>query len=193
MKRVIFVLLVSMWFLTSCVGIKGNGNVVSQERVANGFYDITQNSLASVNVHLSEDYKVEVTTDDNLQDFIFVEVKDSVLYINTKDSINLRPTKLIVDVYLPKLQSIILNGIGNVTLSNGNASNLNISLVGIGSIDAQNYQVKNITIQNSGIGSAKIWATDSLKGTLSGIGKISYKGNPEVSINVSGIGKVNKL
>ena len=182
-----------MLFLTSCTGIQGNGNIVSQERMANDFQGLTLSGVASVNVHPGEDYKVEVTTDDNLQDFISVEAKNGILYIACKDNKNLRPTKLIVDVHLPELQSINLSGVGSVTLSNGSASNLKISLSGVGSIDAQNYQVQNITIQNSGVGSAKIWATDTLNGTLSGVGSIGYKGNPVVSVNVSGVGKVNKL
>jgi len=193
MKRIVFVLLASMWFLTSCVGIKGSGNVVSQERVASDFYGLILSGVASVNVHPGEGYKVEVTTDDNLQEFILVEVKDSVLYITSKEHTNLRPTKLIVDVHLPELQSITLSGVGNVTVSNGSASNLKIVLTGVGNIDTQNYQVENVTIQNSGVGSAKIWATTSLSGTLSGVGSVSYKGTPEVSVSISGVGKVNKL
>ena len=183
----------SMSLLTSCIGIQGNGNIVSQERVASDFQGLTLSGIARVNVHPGEAYKVEVITDDNLQDFISVESKNGVLYIASKGNENLRPTKLIVEVYLPELQSINLSGVGSVTLSNGNASNLQISLSGVGNIDAQNYQVQNITIQNSGVGNAKIWATDSLSGTLSGVGNISYKGDPEVSIKTSGVGNVNKL
>jgi len=197
-SKTIFALICGMVFtgillLASCTRIQGYGNIVSQERVASDFQGLTLSGVASVNVHPGEDYKVEVTTDDNLQDFISVEAKNGVLYIASKGNKNLRPTKLIVDVHLPEIQSINLSGVGSVTLSNGIASNLKISLSGVGSIDAQNYQVQNITIQNSGVGSAIIWATDTLNGTLSGVGSISYKGNPEVSVNVSGVGKVNKL
>ena len=181
----------SMLFLTSWIQV--NGKIVSQERVASDFQSITLSGVANVNVHPGEAYKVEVTTDDNLQDFISIESKNGVLYITSKDNKNLRPTKLNVDVHLPELKSINLSGVGSVKLSNGNALNLQISLSGVGSIDAENYQVQNITIQNSGVGSAKIWATESLKGTLSGVGNVSYKGNPEVNIKVSGVGKVNKL
>ena len=197
MKRVVFVLFTGMLFFTSCVfsisGIKGDGNVVSQERAASGFYGLAINDAANVNVHHGEDYKVVVTTDNNLQEFVFVEVKNDVVHINTKPNANLKPTKLIVDVYLPELQSIILNGVGNVKLSEGNASDLKISLSGVGNVDAQNYQVENIAITQSGVGNSKIWATNSLSGTLSGVGNISYKGNPTVNVKVSGVGKVTNL
>ena len=197
MRRVVLVLFTSMLFLTSCMisisGIKGDGNVVSQERTASGFYGITINGAANVNVQPGEDYKVVVNTDSNLQEYIIVEVKNDVLHVNTKSNTNLRPTKLIVEVHLPELQSINLSGVGNVRLPSGNASNLKISLSGVGNIDAQNYEVENIVITQSGVGNAKIWATNSLSGTLSGVGSISYKGNPTVSVSVSGIGKLSRL
>ena len=192
MKRIVFVLFTGMLFLISCNGIRGDGNIVSQERTASGFNGITINGVTNVNVLPGEDYKVIVTTDANLQDFVLMEMKNNVLQIiNTKE--NLKPTKLIVDVHLPQLQSININGVGHVKLSDGNASDLEVSLSGVGSFDAQNYQVKNVTVQNSGVGEALIWATDSLSGTLSGVGKFLYKGNPRVNLNVNGVGKLDKL
>ena len=195
MKRIVFLLFTSILLLASCnwIGVKGSGNIVCQERTASGFYGLTINGVANVNVQSAEDYKLEVTTDDNLQEYVLVEVKNNILYIDTEPGINLRPTKLIIDVYLPDLQNISLNGVGNVTIAEGSAADLEISLSGVGNIDAQNYQVQNVAIKHSGVGEAIIWATNSLNGTLSGVGNISYKGNPTVSVNVSGVGKVNKL
>ena len=199
MKKVIFVLFTSMLFLTSCSvtvnsggnTIKGGGNVVSQERTASKFSGITVNGVANVNVHPGEDYKVVVTTDDNLQNYVSIEVKNNVLYIDTKE--NLKPTKLTVEVYLPELQSINLAGVSNVTISDGKTSNLEITSSGVGNIYAQNFQVQNVAITQSGVGNASVWATDSLSGTLSGVGNIRYKGNPATSVKVSGVGSVKKL
>ena len=196
MKKVVFVLFTVMLFLTSCVFsfdvIKGDGNVVSQERTASGFYGISIDGAVNVNVHHGEAYRVVVTADYNLQEYVLVEVKNDVVHIATTPKTNLKPTKLIVDVHLPELQSINLQGVGNVKLSAGSGSDLKISLSGVGNVDAQNYQVENIVITQSGVGDSKIWVTNSLSGTLSGVGNISYKGNPTVNVNVSGVGKVNK-
>jgi hypothetical protein len=183
----------SMLFLTSCTftGIQGNGNIVSQERAASEFHGLTINGVGNVNVHPGENYKVEVTTDENLQEFVLVDVKNNVLYIDTKS--NIKPTRLILDVHLPDLQSINQSGVGNVKVSEGNASNLVISKSGVGNLDAQNYQVENVTIQHSGVGNSTVWATNSLNGALSGVGNLRYKGNPNVNVSVSGVGKVNKL
>lgn len=201
MKKLIFVLFTSMLFLTSCNAtnainsdrntIKGGGNIVSQERTASTFSGITINGVANVNIYPGEDYKVVVTTDKNLQNYVSIEVKNNVLYVNTKD--NLKPTKLTVDVHLPELQSINLAGVSNVTVSDGNASNLEITSSGVGNIYAQNFQVQNVVITQSGVGNASVWATNSLSGTLSGVGNIRYKGNPVVGVKVSGVGNVKNL
>ena len=196
MKKVVFVLFTSMMFLTSCfeiAGVKGSGNVVSQERAGSGFYGLSINGIGNVNLHPGEDFMLKVTTDENLQDYVLVKVRDNILHIDTEEGVNIKPTKLTIDVHLPELQSIHVSGVGNVKISDGNASDLKITLSGVGNIDAQEYQVQNITIKNSGVGNAKVWATNSLNGTLSGVGNIYYKGNPEVKIQVSGVGKVSKL
>ena len=196
MKRVVFVLFTSMLCLASCIfpinGIQGDGNVESEERAASGFYGVSIDGVANVNVHHGEDYRVVVTTDNNLQEFVLVEVKNGIVHISNEPHTNLRPTKLIVDVHLPELQSINVRGVGNVKLSDGNVSELKISLSGVGNVDALNYQVENVVITQSGVGNSKIWATNSLSGTLSGVGNISYKGNPAIDVKVSGIGKVKK-
>ena len=174
--------------------VRGSGNIVSQERTASGFSGIAIDGVADVNVHMDEDYKVIVTIDDNLQNNVLTEVKTNVLHINEKPKINFNPTtKVIVDVYLPELKDIDLKGVGTVILSNGNTSDFKISLSGVGNIDAQNYRVEDIIITHSGVGEAKIWATNSLKGSLSGVGNILYKGNPTIEVNASGVGKIIKL
>ena len=86
MKRVVFVLFTSMLFFTSCVfsisGIKGDGNVVSQERAASGFYGLAINGAANVNVHHGEDYKVVVTTDNNLHPTCRPFAYNSLIFIS---------------------------------------------------------------------------------------------------------------
>lgn len=55
-----------------------------------------------------------------------------------------------------------------------------ICLFSVCNIDAQNFQVQDVTITHSGIGNIKIWATNTLNVTFSGIGDILYKGNPTI-------------
>ena len=191
MKRVIFILITSLFVLTACT--IGDGDVVRQERHVSEFNGISVDGVANVNIRPGEDYKVIVITDDNLQHRVLTETRNNVLYISIKSWKGVRATKLVVDVHLPELQSLDLSGVGDVRIADGSATDLVISLSGVGDVDAQNYRVENVDIHHSGVGDMKIWATHSLVGTLSGVGDIRYKGNPTVSVKVSGVGKVREL
>ena len=174
--------------------IKGNGSIISQERMADNFNAVILNGVGNVNVHPSENYKVVVTTDSNIQNYIVVEVNGNNLLIDkTKPNVNFETKKLVIDVYLPELKSISLNGVGNFQINNGNASELDFSLSGTGNIDAQNFQSQNVTIRLSGAGNAKIWATNTLNGSFSGSGNILYKGSPTININKTGTGNITPL
>jgi hypothetical protein len=172
--------------------VAGNGNVISQERAVEGFNGITLDGAGNVNVHPGEKNKVVVTTDSNLQDRVLTTVNGNTLLI-TQSSGSFNAKELTIDVYLPELASISMNGAGNFTVNSGKASELTFSLSGAGNINAQNFQVQNIHITHSGVGDAKIWATDSLNGTLSGVGNIRYKGSPTVNVNRTGVGNIRPL
>ena len=176
--------------LTGCS--LGNNDVTSQERTAEGFNGITLEGVGNVKIHPGESYKVIVTTDSNLQNRVLTTVNGNTLHITQKSG-SFSATELTIDVYMPELKSISLNGAGNFKINAGNTSELDVSLSGAGSVDAQNFEVQNITIKHSGVGNAKIWVTNSLNGTLSGVGNIQYKGNPTINVNRTGVGKINRL
>jgi len=185
-----FLAVITAGFITGCN--MGNFNVISQERTAEGFNEIALTGMGNINVHPAENYKVIVTTDSNLQDRVATTVNGNTLRITQKSG-SFSSTELDIDVYLPELKSISLNGAGNFNINAGEASELNISISGTGNINAQNYQVENITITHSGVGTSKIWATNTIKGNLSGVGSIFYKGNPTISVNKTGVGTIEAL
>ncbi|MDR0448824.1 MAG: DUF2807 domain-containing protein, partial [Treponema sp.] len=164
----------------------------SQERTTAGFSNVTLEGVGNVNIHPGENFKVIVTTDSNLQDRVVTTTNGNTLRI-TQRSGSFNATKLTIDVYMPELKGIALGGAGNFIINAGKASELAFSLSGVGNVDAQNFEVQNVTIEHSGVGNAKIWATISLNGTLSGVGNIFYKGNPTKNIKRTGIGNISPL
>ena len=194
MRNKVFVLvfgvIMTVAFFTGCD--VGNGNVTSQERTVEGFNGITLDGLGNVNVHPGKDYKVVVTTDSNLHDRVLTTVNDNTLCI-TQRSGSFNAKELKIDVYLPEPTSISLNGSGTVTVNSGSASELTLSLSGIGNINAQNFQVQDVHITLPGAGNARIWVTNSLTGTISGVGNIRYKGNPTINVNRTGAGNITPL
>jgi hypothetical protein len=124
-------------------GITGNGNVISQERTVEGFNGIVLDGLGNINVHFSENYKVVVTTDSNILDYVIIKTNGNILHIDENSNTNgYSPTKLLIDVYMPEIKSIKLSGLGNITMDNGDGENIEINLGGIGDIDISNYKVK---------------------------------------------------
>jgi hypothetical protein len=170
----------------------GDGNVISQERAIEGFNGITLEGVGNVNVYPGENFKLIITTDSNLQDRVLTKVNGNTLQISQKSG-SFNSTELTMDVYMPELKNILLSGAGNIKINNGNAFEIDFSLSGAGNIDAQNIQIQNVTIKLSGVGNAKIWATNSLNGTLSGVGNILYKGSPTINVNRTGVGSIKPL
>ena len=192
-KVLVFLGIMLLAIFTGCdMDNTGNRNVISQERTVESFNGINLDGVGSINVRPGENYKVIVTTDSNLQDRVLTTVNGNVLLITQKSG-RFNASELTIDVYLPDLKSISLNGAGNIKVFNGNSFELVISLSGAGNIDAQDIQVQNVNINHSGVGNSKIWVTDSLTGSLTGVGNILYKGDPTINVNKTGIGNIRPL
>ena len=182
--------------LSGCIirgGIRGNGNVVSRERPVTGFSGLTINGAANINVYTSESYKVIVTTDSNIQDIVETKILGDSLQIGQKPNTNFNPTKFVIDIYMPEIKNISVNGAGDIKVAEGKTSALEITLNGAGKIDAQNYEVQNVDITLSGAGEVTAWAASTLTYKISGVGNIRYKGEPNLNGNISGIGRIRPL
>jgi hypothetical protein len=186
-----------MGFSSSCSlninKIAGNGNVTISERMVKEFDNILIAGVANVNIHFTENYRVTVTTDSNIQDIVITKIDNKILRIDEKHTGGISPTKLIVDVYMPKIEKINLTGVGNINLDEGTSQDIEVLNSGIGNIDTQKYQVKNVNVTLTGVGNIKIWAINTLSGRLTGIGNIYYKGNPVINIDNDGLGKVKSM
>lgn len=86
----------------------------------------------------------------------------------------------------------VLNFVGKMELT-GDTERLLLKNEGVGNIDASKLIAKDCQVESSGIGAVSIHCTGELSLDMSGIGTVSYKGNPTVvHEKVSGIGKVNR-
>ncbi|MBA4305086.1 MAG: hypothetical protein C0424_12725 [Sphingobacteriaceae bacterium] len=92
-----------------------------------------------------------------------------------------------------KILKFDVSGTGNVELA-GKAETVVINLSGAASIEAENYDVENMTLVMSGAGSAEVNVSKQLDVNISGVGVVSYKGEPEVlRKRISGAGKIEQL
>lgn len=85
-----------------------------------------------------------------------------------------------------------LNFVGNMELK-GFAREFRLENEGLGNIDASKLISQKVDLTSSGIGKITVHAEEELQMNVSGIGSVSYTGNPkQVTENVSGLGKVNR-
>lgn len=92
-----------------------------------------------------------------------------------------------------KILKLDVSGTGNLELE-GKAETVVINLSGAASIEAENYTVENMTLVMSGAGSAEVNVSKQLDVNISGVGVVSYKGEPEVlRKRISGAGKIEQM
>ena len=84
-----------------------------------------------------------------------------------------------------------VSGASTLQLS-GRVDEMSISMSGAGDLEAYDLVSNYCRIDLSGIGSAEIYVEEELEASISGVGGISYRGNPaKVRDNVSGLGKIS--
>src|SRR6185295_1904026 len=79
-----------------------------------------------------------------------------------------------------------ISGAGFVDLS-GETKKFNANVSGAGGIRAFDLKAEEAELGISGTGNMEVYSSVKLKASISGMGKVRYKGNPEVTKSVSGI------
>lgn len=192
--------------------IKGNGNVVTQERTISPFNEIIVNGVYNVYLTQGERESVKVETDENLQEAIIVKNKGNALVLGWKKGINVkRKTKMNVYVTLKDITKLEVKGVGNVNTSSKLSLNtLDIEASGVGNTSLEldckqldgeisivgNFTLKGkvteVTLDNNGTGALRAFdlVAQKLEINNSGIGKVEVNAQQEISITSSGIGSV---
>ncbi len=87
---------------------------------------------------------------------------------------------------------VSVSGAGDVTLS-GIYRKADIVISGAGPVNAADLRLQTADVNVSGVGNATLWVTDSLTGTISSGGSVSYYGNPQVDTKTSSVGTFKSL
>lgn len=86
-----------------------------------------------------------------------------------------------------------ISGSGNIQLA-GKSEFGESSISGSGKLIADELETEKYTIKISGSGNCSIYATEEIEATISGSGKVRYRGEPSsVNSNISGSGSVRKI
>jgi hypothetical protein len=85
-----------------------------------------------------------------------------------------------------------ISGAGSVEIS-GKAQQQAVNLNGAGGLDAKNLATEYTKISISGVGGAHVNVSNKLDASVSGVGGITYSGNPkEIKRDISGLGSIKE-
>jgi hypothetical protein len=193
--------------------IIGSGNLITKDESFTDFTSVSVNSGFKFDITHSDSYTVTVTCNDNLVDYLQVTRSGSTLQISLKPGYSFQLTSLKVEITMPNLYSLDLNGGATGTVSgfssshdfaftssggatvnmSGSARDLQIDASGGSHLNLSSFQVNNAVVNISGGCQVGINLNGRLDATASGGANLTYLGNPTLgNINTSGGGTVSK-
>jgi hypothetical protein len=192
-------------------GVRGSGNRKTEKRELASFKSLEAAGAYEVNIVCQLPQSFEIEGDDNLLPLIKTDVTDGVLRIHSEEQYNAsRP--IVIRISVPDLEKFTSAGAGDVhvsgvknnqlILSNTGAANIEasgetkfveIATSGAGNIETENLRAERAKVSVSGAANVDVYASQQLDVSVSGIGSVTYSGNPPVvNKSISGIGSVSK-
>lgn len=179
MKYILALFLGTTLFLScSYIGgkrIRGDGNLVTQERSVPAFDEIESYGSMEVEIASGNETSVKVEAEENLQKYIETSVEDGILKIRTRRNYNLDPERDIkVMVTAPSYSSLSSSGSGNISGMNALTS------------------PKPVKLSLSGSGNISVEMTaPALSGEIAGSGNLNLSGTvKEFSSSIMGSGDI---
>lgn len=193
-------------------GIEGSGDLETRSYDLKDFDSIRIDGVAEIEVTIADEFKVELTTDDNLLDYVVVEVRHGTLVIDQDDDIGDLDTDdgfrfrismpafvalridgvgdVEADGLVNDSFELRVDGVGNVELA-GSVDRLDIEMDGVGEADLRDFEAKEASIDVDGVATVVCKVTESLDASVNGMGNIKYYGDPpRVSNSVDGFGRI---
>jgi len=155
-------------------GVKGNGNIKTEQRSITGFSGVETHG--SIDIEVSQgDYKVVVESDENIIPEIVTEVQNNRLIVHFKEGFNsFSYSSAKVYVTAPALNALGVHGSGNIN-SKGTISNndkMEIVVSGSGDINADIHS-PSVTSETNGSGSTTLSGeTKDFSSSISGSGDV---------------------
>ena len=215
MKKISVLLgMASMIVFTSCEKVVGEGILVSETRTTAPFNGIESEISGNVIYTQGNDYKVELTAQQNILNVMETPVLSGQLVVRFKNNVRVKSHEQVtIKVTAPTITGIGLSGSGNVSvlspLTGGNFSfrlsgsgdmslptitcnNLETNISGSGSITIAGgtATTENFKISGSGDIDARNVLAKIVSTTTSGSGTLRLAASEKLDVKISGSGSV---
>ena len=190
--------------------VTGSGKRVMQKREISPFTSISTEGAFEIEVTCQKDPSLEVEGDDNVLEFVTVEVRGNELRLKSSKSISTRePVRFKITV--PNLEGLSVTGAGKIDIKGmknekfeidssgapnivvaGSTNTVDINSSGAGKIDTHYLRASRAVVDSKGASHIDLDVTSQLDVTISGPSTVTYRGDPVVNKTVNGPGKVEK-
>ena len=199
-------------FLPACDigGIRGNGHIVTNQRPVGEFSEIHAEGYFEIEWRTGAP-SCTITADENLLQYIDTSVSGNVLRLHTRERIwtahrlkvvisssNMRGAELTGACRLNATQLsgpkfyVRSEGAARIVLS-GKVDELLADTEGAARLDADELQTKTAQISCEGASRAEVSASEALRVSISGAGKVTYAGEPKtIEKHISGAGSIHR-
>lgn len=197
------VILLALLSITTCFafgfGNRGNRNIKSKEISISDYSVIDVTGSADVYYEQKPNQKpyLRVEIDENLMQYVKVQVQNGVLTLGTKSAANMSPTRFRIYTNSKSLIKAGVRGSGDLYLRGKiQANKLEVYVKGSGDVSAESLNTASITAWVQGSGDLTLKGrTDYLSATLTGSGDLDTKSlvskNADCKVKGSGDLSVN--
>lgn len=188
------------------------GELVNERRDVASFDSIDLEGAAKVEIKIGEPLSVLVSGTEKAVQRLESHVSGDTLYLKNKprDWVIRNNSRLTVQITVPKLESLKLEGGNDVSVTglhggdttikasgaanihaDGELDELTVRLTGAGHADLSKLAVVDAKVTVDGVGSVVVNPRESLDATMNGVGAIFYTGSPhKVNTRMNGLGTI---
>ncbi|MEY8019952.1 head GIN domain-containing protein [Muriicola sp. E247] len=197
--------------------VKGNGEVVTIERITGDYDGVSVGGWFDVVLVSGKEGSVSLKGEENLLEYIITEVKDGKLVVKVEKGINLQPSSwksggISVTIPVEEISSLSMSGSGDLegktvlkgtdfsTRMSGSGDmeievevdNLEVTVSGSGDMDLSgNTDTMEVRISGSGDVQAYELDANHVSATVSGSANIRVTANQSLKARVSGSGDIS--
>ena len=157
---VLSIVLLSLVGCNELIVVNGSENSIEKEFDLSGFEHIAINNLMDATIIQSNEFKIVVKTNENVVEYLELNVKDNTLNLKMKSGIFYKGVICEAVVYMPKLNQVEMSGVAHLKIENFKTNKMNFDLYGntkvIGNIDVDTLYVQSSGSVRHSTGNIKI-------------------------------------
>jgi len=174
--------------------VKGNGKLIQKTRNVSSFNGVGVSGSFDVFLVEGNEGKIELSVEENLEQYLVTEVKNGKLKIRWEKGININTSRNTeVTVHFKKLNSVALSGSGDIISRDRiTTDNLDIAVAGSGDIELE-FSAQSAQAAVSGSGDIKLEGTSTeFEAAVAGSGDIKAYDlqTDKAELKISGSGTI---